>query len=106
MRIQDKSCHPWQGEHEKQKRNQNTGGGQLWRKEDPGTYKDEDTTCGEGDKAEGKPHPRGQMWEYGEKTKVTPRSKVGVQSPASASLRIIDFDLSEPAALHLGVTIL
>ena len=46
---------------QKQKRNQSTDGGKLWRKEDTGKRKEEGTTSGEGDKAKGKPYPRGQV---------------------------------------------
>lgn len=46
--------------------------GRYWK------VKEEGTTCGEGGKAKGKPHPRGQVWGYEEKTKLNARSKVGL----------------------------
>lgn len=90
---------------QKQKRNQSTGGGKLWRKEDTGKRKEEGTTSGEEDRAKESHTPedrcRGKRGENQADLKVNS----GNLSPASASPWIIDFDPSEPAALHGDVTV-
>lgn len=106
MKIRGNSCHPWQEEHEKQKRRQSTGGGKLWREK--GRYqnvKEEGTTRGE-DEAKGKPQPGGQMGGRWGGNQADLKVKAESLSPACAYLGVTDFDPSEPAALRLGVMVL